>query len=176
MPIDLAILASTVVAKYLFPYAAQAATSVAQLVTEKVGQPAAELFNATAKKVWDRITTAFAAPKEKSALELFKDDPEGLKATVEKMLHQKLQADPELAKDLSKMDAELGAKLDASVGAQITDAVNAAIVDLRNANFQNAQHVHITGMTIGTSSGQPASPPPGEPGGSKPTGAPGAKP
>lgn len=152
MPIELAGLATSVVAKFLLPYVKQGAEKIAEKVTEKVsegvGKQAAEL----AKKIWDRVSNAFKSEKDQKTLELFKDDPETFQSAVEKILQQKLEQDAAMAKELNEMvNAPSVDGSGVSVGQIMADVVG--IVDARGARISGG----IVAGAIGSTS-QPAAP------------------
>ena len=165
--IDIALLASTIVAKYLVPYVGVAAKEVAEVAYEKVGKEAVTKFREVAGKVWDKVSATFNTPDDQAALKFFKDNPDGLKSTVEKILTEKLELNPQLAQELSGI-VQSSEVQSTSTGAQIGEAINTAILDFRNANFQNSQNLRFVGLNVGSASNPSSARPKDEPA-AKPT-------
>ncbi len=104
MPIDVAVLASAVVANFLAPYAKMGGDAIAQAVANKVGQAAAEHTTGTAAKVWNRVKAAFGSkPEDEAVLAQLETRPERAAPLVEDILKEKLEKDEKLARDLEKL-------------------------------------------------------------------------
>jgi hypothetical protein len=104
MPIDVAVLASAVVANFLVPYAKMGADAIAQQVTGKVGQTAAEHVTEVTTKVWNRVKAAFGSdPDDEAALAQLEKRPERATPLVEDILKERLERDTQLAHDLEKL-------------------------------------------------------------------------
>jgi hypothetical protein len=160
MAIDVAVLATTVVTSFLLPYVKMGAEKLAEEVTKKASQAAADHVIGVAKKVWNRMTKVFSSEKEQNTLEYFKDDPEAFQAAVEKMLREKLEKDSKLAQELDELvNAE--SPDGKGTGAQIMNAAIAGIVDLRGAHISGSGH-DIRGVSIGPSPTPPWPPVPEE--------------
>jgi hypothetical protein len=157
MPLDLALLATTVVSSFLMPYAKKAMEKVAEITSEKFGDAAAKAGTDVAQKVWIRIKSAFTSEKEKATLEQFEEFPDAAKPLVEAVLKKKLEEDPALRDDLDKLaNTPLPG---GSTGAQIMQAGIAGVVDLRGATISGSGQT-FAGVSIGSSSaGQPTDKP-----------------
>jgi hypothetical protein len=148
MPIDLAILATTVVTSFLAPYAKAGLEKIATAVTEKVSEQAAEYAKELTGKVWNLVTSAFGSPKEQTTMELFQENPDEMQDMLIKKLQEKLVQDPNLAQSLADLINQPGPDGAAS-GAQIMNAGIAGIADLRGANLSSAQNMTIGGVIMG---------------------------
>jgi hypothetical protein len=107
VPIDVAILASAVVANFLVPYAKMGADAIAKEVSNKVGQTAAEHVTGVTAKVWSRVKAAFGSdPDDEATLAQLEKRPERAERAVplvEEILKEKLEQDAKLAQDLEKL-------------------------------------------------------------------------
>ncbi len=158
MSIEVAALATTVVTSFLLPYVKLGVEKISEGVAGKLGDAAAQHAAGLAQKIWDRVTGVFGSEKDKMALELFRDDPEDLQARMVKVLRQKLEEDPALARELAEWINSPGPD-GKSTGAQIMNAGTAGILDARGANFSGAQGVRLAGVMINNTSPRPASDP-----------------
>jgi hypothetical protein len=154
--LDIALLATTVVANFVGPYLKLGADKLTETLAENVGQEAAEHTTGVAGKPWKRLQSLFAGPKEQAKLEIFQDEPEDLAASVAKTLRDKLAENPELAAEL---DALVNAPTPGgtSTGAQIMSAHIAGIFDARGATISGGTQAgviyHATPQETTTPSG-----------------------
>lgn len=148
MPLDIAVLATTVVGSFLLPYLKQGAEEIAKSVTEKVSKEAAGHVTGVTQKLWEKVKSIFSSNEDKVTLSNFEKYPDETKALFELMLKKKLEANPSLATELDKLvnDKVPGGT---STGAQIMNAGIAGIVDARNANFSGASGFEISGNKFG---------------------------
>lgn len=155
--LDLAALATTVVSSFLWPYAKKGLEKIGEEVGKNVSESAAKHAVSLTEKIWARVEGLFQTPKEKTALELFQDDPNEMKGKVEKMLREKLEQDEAAAKELSEMANAPGPD-GATTGAQIMQAGIAGIADLRQAHIAGSGNV-VAGVIYGGTPQQPPTPP-----------------
>ena len=149
MPIDIAVLATTLITSFVVPYLKLGVEKIAEELTGKVSEAAAEQATGLTKKVWNRVKAAFSSEGEQFTLLQLKDNPEAAKPLVESILKKKLEEDTSLAQELqSLIQTPLGGG--SSTGAQIMNAHIAGIVDARGANFAGAHGVDIAGVKIGS--------------------------
>lgn len=147
MPIDLTALATTVVTSFLVPYANIGLEKIAENAGKKVGENAGEYVSDLTAKLWARIQTVFNRSEDKAILTLFEQNPNEMIEMLVKVLHQKLEQDPVLAKELNGMVSTPGPD-GQNTGAQIMNASVAGIVDMRNADLSHAQHMEIGGVIV----------------------------
>lgn len=146
MPIDVAILAATVVTSFLLPFVKMGAEKIGEKVTEKVSQVSGEHVAGLAKKAWGLVTKTFSSKEEKGTLTQFEKRPDAAKALVEAILKEKLEKDSKLARELDGLvNAE--SPDGKGTGAQIMDAAIAGIVDMRGAHISGLSH-EISGVSI----------------------------
>jgi hypothetical protein len=147
--LDIAVLATTVVAQFLFPFAKKGAEKLAEEMGKEVGSATAKAGVNIATKVWDKVKSVFSSDKEKNALAQFEEYPDEAKALVERILKDKLEQDRKLAEELEGLinTREPGAT---STAAQIMHAGTAGIADLRQANLAGANRFNISGVTVGS--------------------------
>jgi hypothetical protein len=166
MPIEIAALAATVVSSFLLPYVKLGAKKLAEEVTEQTSSAAADHVTRTSSALWDRVRGIFTDEKEKTTLELFEADPDGLAATVERVLAEKLRSDETLAAELSEL-VEAQSPDGSGTGAQIMNATIAGIIDLRSAKIEGGT---FTAVNVGADRGGQAPSRPSGPETSKPGG------
>ncbi|HJQ70832.1 MAG TPA: hypothetical protein VKA70_17795 [Blastocatellia bacterium] len=148
MPIDLALLATTVVGSFLVPYVKLGAEKIAEGLTGKLSEAATDEVSGLTKKIWNRVKTAFSSEGEQFTLSQLNENPDAAKPLVETILKKKLEQDPKLAEELEQLvNAPVAGG--SSTGAQIMNAYIASIIDLSNANFSGSHGVEITGVKVG---------------------------
>jgi hypothetical protein len=159
MALDLAVLAATVVSRFLFPYVKKGAERLAEEISERVSDVAAEHATSLASRAWDRVRSVFSSPKEQTKLELFEEEPDEYAAGIERTLREKLEQDPELARELQEL-IDAPSPDGSGTGAQIMQATVAGIVDLRHGTVSGGQvsGVHIENFTAPTPAQQEVSP------------------
>jgi hypothetical protein len=164
MPIDIAMLATTVVSSFLLPYVKDGAKKVAEALTEKGSKAAADYIPEVAKKVWDRVTSVFSSDTDKATLTQFEKYPEQAKPLVETILTEKLQRDDKLVQELDQLVNTAGPDGN-SASVQIKDVVgDVGVLYMSHADFRQAQNVRLAGVmkeykTGGSEGPQPAAPP-----------------
>ena len=147
MPIDVALLATTVVGQVLLPFIKAGAEKLKDLATEKFNQAAAEGAVNIAEKTWTRVKETFSQPADKAILENFEKYPDQAKPLVEAVLIDKLKQDPQLAEELDAVVNQPVSENQNS-GAQIIGATYALIQDFRQANISGDNFQNI-GMAFG---------------------------
>jgi hypothetical protein len=157
MPIDLAILATTVVTSFLVPWVKMASEEFSKKFAEKTGEAAADKAKGLAGKAWERVKGVFSQPAEQATLKSFEATPDAVKAIVETMLQEKLKADASLVKDLNEI-VETKAPDGQNSMAQIMNAAVAGIVYMPNANLAGASHFNIIGAQTGQTPEPPKTP------------------
>jgi hypothetical protein len=147
MAIDLAVLAATVVSKFLVPYAKMGAKKLAEGVAKVFGSTAADEVSDVSEQLWNKAQSALSSDAEKVVFSEFKSDPDAAKSLVEAKLKAKLADDTLLAQELDKLvnKRPVGSS---STGAQIMDAYIAGIVDLREADLSHASNFDIAAVRI----------------------------
>jgi hypothetical protein len=103
MPLEIAVLATSIVTSFLMPLVKQGAEKISEAVSAKFSAAAGEHVSKVAKNIWEKVKDAFNSDTEKATLTQFEKYPEESKPLVEKMLEEKLKADPKLATDLDKL-------------------------------------------------------------------------
>jgi hypothetical protein len=103
MPLEIAVLATSIVTSFLMPLLKQGADKISEAVSAKFSAAAGEHVSQVAKNIWEKVKDAFSSDTEKATLTQFEKYPEESKPLVEKMLEEKMKADPKLATDLDKL-------------------------------------------------------------------------
>jgi hypothetical protein len=151
--IELALLASTVVAKFLVPFLAKSAEGMLDDLQQQTSEGAAKAVVDTAGKLWKKVTGAFSSGDDQKAAELFASQPTMMAPVMEDLLRKHLESDPAFRDEVEAMvsqEAENG-KTVYSIAADYS-----VVIDARNASLSgNAQ---IIGMTVGDKP-SPAAPP-----------------
>jgi hypothetical protein len=148
MPLDISVLASTVVSAYLLPYVKLGLQNIAEKVTEVTSDSAAREAVILTKTVWEKVKTIFTGD-DANRLEQFQQTAGDNKDLIEAILKEKLRSDSSFAIELERLVTSNTTLANTeSMGAQIAKAHIAAIVDARGAGFQNARGVKITGVSM----------------------------
>jgi hypothetical protein len=101
--IEIALLATTIVSKFLVPFFKKGKDGFTEDVAKTEGEAAAEGLTKTAQALWQRITGRFDQDKEKSAVSLFPDEPEDTANVMIKYLKQRLENDADFRKELDQL-------------------------------------------------------------------------
>ena len=155
MPIEIAALAATVVAKWAFPYVKVGAEKLAEAAAEKFSAVAGDHVAKTAEAVWEKVKGVFDSPEDAKTLERFEKDPERMAGSLELILEEKLAQNEELARQLQELIAAPSPDGSGS-GAQIMNATVAGIIDLRQATISGGT---FTAVNVGGEVGDIPSPP-----------------
>lgn len=155
MPLDMAILAGTVVTSFLLPYLKSGATKMAETLTEKVSGEAAKQVAGVTETIWERVKSVFKADNEEHVISDFEEKPDTDRDLLVSKLKKKLEKNPALAQELSELVNKAVVE-GASTGAQIMNAHIAGIADARGANFPGAHGVKVIGVQYGASSSKPS--------------------
>jgi hypothetical protein len=141
-------LAATVIGSFLYPAIKAGWDVVGEKVGAAFGEAAGDQAAGLTKRLWQRVRDAFGSDgKEATTLDLFEEDPDTYSTAVERLLAQRLDADPDLARELESLVNEPIAGTTMS-GAQIMNAENVGLVDLRQADFRNSTGAYIVGQKI----------------------------
>jgi hypothetical protein len=147
MPIEIALLAATVVGKILVPFFQRSAEKVGDALGDKVTDEAAEFATDTANTLWDKIKARFSEPDEQVIADRFKSnaDNDKLVALFEDDLQRKLAEDEGFAEEIAAL---VNAKDPGGSGTVMNIFGKAGIVDARNAHIERsvvtgyAENVH----------------------------------
>ena len=156
MPLEIAVLATSIVTSFLMPLVKQGAEKISEAVSSKFSAAAGEHVSKVAKNIREKVKDAFSSDTEKATLTQFEKYPEESKPLVEKMLEEKMKADPKLATELDKLANS------PSPGGGGT-AVSIAGSTVGNVGTVNAPYATISGgIVAGVVSGTPppSTPPP----------------
>lgn len=148
MPIDIAVLAATVVSSFLFPYVKMGAEEIFKGASQKVGEGAALRAKEITEKVWQRVKSIFSSEEDRTVLSQFERRPDAARSLIQDVLREKLEQNSSLADELHKLINTPGPE-GSSTGAQIMHAYIAGVADLRNANLSNAHDIEIAGVKLG---------------------------
>jgi len=158
VPIDIALLAGTVVTQFLIPYLKSGAEKITEEITGAASKTAAEHVDGVMDKVWARVTSLFGGTDDETLLTQLEKRPEAAGPLVSSALQERLAQDSRLAEELNALVNGPGPE-GQSAAALIKNAGIAGIADARNANFQGAQNVRIAGVHIGGGAPIPTPPP-----------------
>lgn len=147
MPIDLAVLATTVVSSFLLPYLKIGGEKLAEEIAEKVGSGTADYTADLTNRIWTRVKSAFSSERDQHVISEFEEEPDAAKSLIEAKLKKKLEQDLTLAEELDRL-INSPTPDGASTGAQIMNAHIAGILDARGANFSNASNMNLAGVMI----------------------------
>ncbi len=147
MPIDLAVLATTVVSSFLLPYLKLGGEKLAEEISEKVGSGTADYAADLTNKIWKRVKSVFSSERDQHAMSEFEEEPDAAKSLIEAKLKKKLEQDPTLAEELDRL-INTPTPDGASTGAQIMNAHIAGILDARGTNFSNSRNLKLAGVMM----------------------------
>jgi hypothetical protein len=133
MPIEIALLAATVVGKILVPFFQRSAEKVGEALSDKVTDEAADFATDTANSLWDRIRARFSKPEEQAVADRFKGDPNNGAAWFQQDLERKLAEDEDFAKEIAAL---VDAKDPGGSGTVMQIFGKGGIVDARNAHIE----------------------------------------
>jgi hypothetical protein len=141
MPIDLAVLASTVVAQFLIPAAKKGLAKIGEDVQAKAGQVAAE----GVEKVWNKVKSLFTSERDQKRWEDLEEYPEEAAPVITRVLEEKLAESPEVAQELDKI---VHAEVPGSGGATLQNIMAEifGFVDARHAQISGGQ---VAGVILG---------------------------
>lgn len=155
MPLDL--LVGTIVSLFLVPYVTKGIETMAHEATKEFGKVAGDHVIDVASKVWNRVTSVFSSPSDKTTLEQFEKYPEQAAPLLQAILKEKLEKDPQLQDELQKL-VDSPSPDGKGTGAQIMNAMYAGILDARGANFSHAQNLRLSGLSIEQAGAGPSQP------------------
>jgi hypothetical protein len=145
---DIATLAATITGSFLLPYFKLGVEKLIEGAGKKFGEKAAEHTGKIAHSVVDRVAHQFESGSDKTALQLFRENPDEMEPMIRKLLATKLEANAELTKELTELVNSPSPDGSGS-GAQIMGATIAGILDARNQNLTNARNVTQAGVIVG---------------------------
>jgi hypothetical protein len=101
--IDIAILAGTVVAKYLVPVFSAGWDAVFDAAKEEVGDKVADETKGIVSSLWSRLRASLTSDEQKAALATFEKRPAATAPLLEDLLREKLEQDSTLADQLDAL-------------------------------------------------------------------------
>jgi hypothetical protein len=154
--IDIAAIATTAVGSFLVPYLKVGAQGIADAVSRRFTDAAADETTKIAGTLWDRVKGLFDSDDERTIVELFENDPDGLARTVTEKLEAKLGQDERLARDIADL---MGSdRRDQAAPATIMQQADVgAIINMPQADFRSASNFRIVGVERGVAPAKPAS-------------------
>jgi hypothetical protein len=103
MVIEVGLLAAQVVSTILLPFVKEGAAKLAEKISGKAGEAAAEQAVEVAGKVWDKVQAAFEGDPAQVTVDDFSEYPEDTEKTLIRKLTKKLEENPALAKELQDL-------------------------------------------------------------------------
>jgi len=153
MPIEIALLAATVVGKILVPFFQRGAEKVGEALSDKVTDEAAEFATDTANTLWERIKARFAEPGEQVIADRFEGSPDKAAGLFQEDLERKFAEDPAFVEEIAAL---VNAKDPGGSGNVLQIFGNGGIVDARNATITG-------GVLAGNVQGNVYTTPPADP-------------
>lgn len=101
--IEIALLATTVVSKFLVPLFNKGKDDFTDDLAEQAGRGAAESLVGTAQKIWARVLKRFDRDDEKSAAKLFSEDPQAMDKMLVKLLQKRLEEDQDFRQQINQL-------------------------------------------------------------------------
>jgi hypothetical protein len=154
MPIEIALLAATVVGKILVPFFQRGAEQVGDALSDKISDEAAEFATGTANTLWERIRARFGKPDEQVIADRFKSRPDKAAEMFQEDLERKLAEDEGFAKEIAALVQAQGP---GGSGDVMQIFGNGGIVDARNATIKGGVVAgNVQGNVYTTSPGDPS--------------------
>lgn len=119
--------------------ASLAASIVGTFLAPFVTNGARELGGDVARQLWERVRSLFSEPDERSALELFEKRPDVHGTAIEKLLCERIEADPGLRAELEALVRP--AQPGASAGVRIMRARDVGVIDNRDAQISGGTFI-----------------------------------
>jgi hypothetical protein len=154
--IDVVALAATLVAKVLVPRLTRGAEQIADEVTDRAGETAANAVEHVSQDIWDRVQSLFARdPGGTAVFAEFEAAPEQLKPAVEAMLVKRLAEDQAAARELDELVRTPGA-----VGRTAVQLIGDTVgyVDAKGANVYGVVGGVVQGVQPPASPEDPRAP------------------
>jgi hypothetical protein len=142
--IEIALLAGTVVSKFLVPLFKKGKKGFADGLAEEEGHAAAVAVVETAGKIWDSVEKQFGHGDAKSALDLFQRSPEAMDKMLIELLTERFKNDHDFYRDIDELVEAPVTGSNTTSWAIMADYVG--IVDARNAKISGGT---TAGMIIG---------------------------
>jgi len=133
--IEIALLATTVVSKFLVPFFKKGKDGFTKELADTEGEAAAHGLTKTAAAIWQRITGRFDKDNEKKAVSLFQEDPENMDKMMTTLLQQRLESDPDFRKQIDQL-VEAPVAGTGQTSWQLM-AEYAGVVDARNSTIRD---------------------------------------
>jgi hypothetical protein len=143
--IEIALLATTVVSKFLVPLFNKGKDDFTESLAEQAGRGAAESLVGTAQKIWARVLKRFDRDDEKSAAKLFSEDPEAMDKMLVKLLQKRLEEDQDFRQQINQLVEAPVPGTDSTSWQLIGTYVGA--VDARNATISGGT---VAGLIVGS--------------------------
>jgi hypothetical protein len=154
MPIEIALLAATVVGKILVPFFQRGAEKVGEALSDKVTDEAAEFATDTASSLWDKIKARFSEPGEQVIADRFQASPDKAAGLFQEDLERKLAEDEGFAEEIAAL---LNAKDPGGSGDVMQIFGKGGIVDARGAHIERSVLAgNIEGNVTTTAPADPA--------------------
>src|SRR5712692_4918531 len=103
MPIDIAVLAATVVNYFLLPYVKLGAEEMFKGASKKLGEDAGVRVKEITESVWRRVKAVFTSEEDRTILTQFEKRPDAAQALVQDVLKDKLEQNSSLASELDRL-------------------------------------------------------------------------
>jgi hypothetical protein len=156
VPLDIVLIAATVVGKVLLPFFQRTSDQVADHLGQKVGEEAAGFATNTATTLWQRIKSKFSdSDTDRVIAAQFEEKPDAAASLFESHLKEKLEQDPAFAEELAQL---LDAKSPDGSGNVMQIFGTGGIVDARGAHVEGGFIAGYVGNVHTTTPG-PTQPP-----------------
>jgi hypothetical protein len=161
--IEIALLATTVVSKFLVPLFNKGKDGFKDDLAETEGRAAAEGLIGTAEAIWHKVTARFSRDNEKSAVSLFTEDPKNMENMMTNFLQKRLEEDAGFREQIQQLVDTPVSGTGQTSWQLMGEYVGA--VDARNAQISGGQ---VAGLIVNSGSSQQPVPPTAPDPGAKP--------
>jgi hypothetical protein len=152
--IEIALLATTVVSRFLVPLFKKGKDGFKDDLTEAEGRAAAEGLVGTAEAIWHKVTARFSRDNEKSAVSLFTEDPKNMENVMTNFLQKRLEEDADFREQIQQLVDTPVSGTGQTSWQLMGEYVGA--VDARNAQISGGQ---VAGLIVNSASSQQPVPP-----------------
>lgn len=153
--IEIALLATTVVSRFLVPLFKKGKDGFKDGLAETEGRAAAEGLVGTAEAIWHKITGRFSRDNEKSAVSLFTEDPENMEKVMTNFLQKRLEEDADFREQIQQLVDTPVSGTGRTSWQLMGEYVGA--VDARNAQISG--NATVAGLIVNSGSSQQPVPP-----------------
>jgi hypothetical protein len=165
MPLDVAALATTVVSRFLLPYAKLGLERIGTEVRKRADDTVEKQAIGVVDKVWKKVASLFTSDEERFLIRKMESSPDKVAPLFEDVLREKLEQSPEAARELDEL---VSTPIAAGGGVSVKDVLgDVGVFVAHGSTFSGGQQAGLIKNTGGSSrppeaTDQRTAPSPGE--------------